>query len=66
MPNIGEVSTEYALLFPHLGGPDGRSDAAKRPDHVPRGLDKETAKLFSLAAIQMGFSRPYFDAVGNG
>ncbi|MBB4366251.1 hypothetical protein GGD65_007321 [Bradyrhizobium sp. CIR18] len=55
------------LLFPHLGRPDGPSDAAKRPEKLTARPDKETARLFSLAAhSKIGFLRPYFDAVGSG
>jgi hypothetical protein len=44
------------LLFPHLGSPDGLSDAAKRPDKLTARPGKQTARLFSLAALsKIGF-----------
>src|SRR3954454_6459231 len=40
------------LLFPHLGRPAGPIAAAKRPDNNAARPDKQTARLFSLAAHQ--------------
>ncbi len=55
------------LLFPHLGRPDGLSDAAKRPDNNaarPEYGNGQALKPGRTSKIET--KEPYFAAVGSG
>ena len=55
------------LLFPHLERPPRRPLRPNAPITSQRDPDKETARLFSLAAYsKIDTEVPYFAAVGSG
>jgi hypothetical protein len=55
------------LLFPHLGRPDGLSDAAKRPDNnAARPQYGNGQALRPGRTSEIETEEPYFAAVGSG
>ncbi len=55
------------LLFPHLGRPDGRSDAAKRPDNNAARPEYGNGQALGPGRIsKIETKEPYLAAVGSG
>lgn len=55
------------LLFPHLGRPDGASDAAKRPDNNAARPGYGNGQAYQPGRTsKIEAEEPYFAAVGSG